>query len=328
MDLILHSFGISLSCNNGSFVVSQRDGEQKRLTPQGISSIQISRGVQITSDAILLALEYEIEVVIVDRAGRPQGRVWASRYGSISTIRKGQVLFVSSPDAVEWIKEIICQKILHQQALLLTLQTTDPRLQLSVARAVSRQEEILLKLRSTSATTLRDVAPQFRGWEGAAAKIYFETLSPFLPEQYQFSSRSQHPALDLPNALFNYAYGMLYGKIEGILIKVGIDPYVGALHRDEHNRPVLVYDIIETYRVWADYVVITLLCQKVFSDAHYSVSPDGAYWLEPLGRRILIQSMNDYLDELVVLNGLNRSRITHLHLSMQQLATRFKSYHQ
>jgi CRISP-associated protein Cas1 len=132
--------------------------------------------------------------------------------------------------------------------------------------------------------------------------------------------------MDVANAMLNYGYGLLYGKIEGALIKAGIDPYVGVMHRDDYNRPVLVYDVIEVFRVWVDYVVFSLLCQNVISEEHYSVKEDGSYWLEPLGRRMLIQSLNDYLDEVVDDNGSPRSRLTKITLYAQNLAQRFKKY--
>lgn len=146
----------------------------------------------------------------------------------------------------------------------------------------------------------------------------------FLPEKYRFNVRSQHPAMDIVNAFLNYGYGILYGKVEGALIRAGIDPYIGALHRDEYNRPVLVYDVIEIYRVWVDYVVFHLAKQEVINEDFYSVKSDGSYWLESLGRRVIIQSMNDYLDEIVEIEGVKRSRMTHLNSYCKKLAQDFK----
>lgn len=126
--------------------------------------------------------------------------------------------------------------------------------------------------------------------------------------------------------MLNYGYGLLYGKIEGALIKAGIDPYVGIFHRDDYNRPVLVYDIIELYRVWVDYVVYGLVFQDVITDDYYSVREDGSYWLEGLGRRVIIQSINDYLEEVITQKGVSRSRITQIQLYTQSLAQMFKKY--
>ena len=103
MDLILNTFGTSLSRDNEAFVINHKDGQQ-RLPVAGISSIHVSRGAQITSDAVLLAIENEIEILFMNRSGEPIGRVWSNKYGSISTIRKGQLNFTFSKDAIEWIK--------------------------------------------------------------------------------------------------------------------------------------------------------------------------------------------------------------------------------
>ena len=323
--MFLNTFGTSLSRDNEAFVITHKDGRQ-RIPVVGIKSIQISRGAQITSDAVMLAIENEIEVLFMDKGGTPVGRVWSPKYGSISTIRKGQLNFTFTKDALNWIKEVISKKIENQQALLLMMRTDDAAIASLRDKSISRLEDYRTKIAALEGDIVSDVASQLRGWEGIASKIYFETLNFFIPEEYRFASRSQHPAMDVVNALLNYGYGLLYGKIEGALIKAGIDPYVGIMHRDDYNRPVLVYDVIELYRIWVDYVVYSLVSQRVITDDYYSVREDGSYWLEGLGRRILIQSINDYLEEIVCQRGVSRSRATQIQLYAQSLAQMFKKY--
>ena len=106
MELILNTFGTSLSCENEAFLIVHKDGKQ-RVPAQGIDSIQISRGAQITSDAVILAITNEIEVLFMDKTGNPIGRIWSPKYGSVSTIRKGQLAFTFSEEAVHWIKKVI-----------------------------------------------------------------------------------------------------------------------------------------------------------------------------------------------------------------------------
>ena len=83
------------------------------------TSIQISRGAQITSDAVLLAVENEIEVLFNNRTGKPMACIWSPKYGPVATIRKGQLAFTFSPNAVGWIKEGLCKKTENQQTMLL-----------------------------------------------------------------------------------------------------------------------------------------------------------------------------------------------------------------
>lgn len=324
MELVLNTFGTSLSRDNEGFVILAKEGKQC-IPAEGITSIQISRGAQITSDAVLLAIEREIEVLFMDRSGRPMGRIWSPKYGSVSTIRKGQLSFTFSKEAVVWIRDVISRKIENQQALILMMIPRSPEMEVAARKAINRLEDYRTKVNGVEGEIVADVAPTLRGWEGLASKIYFNALNLFLPEAYRFKERSQHPAVDITNALLNYGYGLLYGKIEGALIKAGIDPYVGVMHRDDYNRPVLVYDVIELYRVWVDYVVCSLLMQQVITDEYYSVRDDGSYWLEALGRRVLIQSLNDYLDEVITLKGVSRSRLNQISLYAQSLAQQWKN---
>lgn len=321
MELVLNTFGTSLVKENNAFVILHKDGKQ-RLMPDKIKSISISKGAKISSDAALMAIEHEIDVMFVDNTGKPVGRLWSVKYGSVSTIRRKQLDFTLSGAAVDWIKKIIIHKIDNQAALLLSLDIEERALQ----PVMNKLTDYKRKIAQLTGEVISEIGASLRGWEGAASKVYFETLASYLPEESKFEGRSKHPATDSFNCLLNYGYGMLYGKIEGALIKAGIDPYVGIFHRDDYNRPVLVFDIIERYRVWIDYVVVNLAIQRVITEDCFSVKDDGSYWLEALGKRILIQSVNDYMDEVVNIEGLERSRSNHIVIYAQKLATTFMNF--
>lgn len=322
MELVLNTFGTSLQVEDGLFLVKHKEGKQT-IDPKSIKSILISKGAKISSDAALLAIANEIDVLFIDATGKPGGRLWSIKYGSISEIRRAQLEFLYSPKAVKWVRNLLKTKIDNQIGLLLTLDA-ETDLQKNIReKNLNRLRDYLVKLEGIDAPFVSDIAPTLRGWEGAASRAYFETINQFLPSDYQFEERTQHPAYDVFNCLLNYAYGILYGKVEGALIKAGIDPYAGVFHRDDYNRPALVYDVIELYRIWADYVVISLCCQRVIDADCYSVKDDGSFWLENMGKRILIQSMNDYLDEVVNIKGLSRSRQNHIELFAHNLAQTF-----
>lgn len=322
MELVLNTFGTGLSVENGNFVVSNIDG--KRMIPvTHITSIQVAKGTQITSDAVFLALENEIEILFVERDGFPQGRVWSPKYGSISTIRKGQLIFSQGKKAVDWIISIIDDKIANQQAFLTSLIGAETATELE--KVNKNLEELRKKVSRLKGEKVDDIASKLRGLEGAASEQYFKALDLCLPEDHRFNGRSQHPAWNYSNALLNYAYGILYRDVESALIEAGIDPYIGILHVDQHQRPVLVYDMIEKYRVWADYVVVNLLRQRIVSSEMFSASADGSYWLEGMGKRILLQAMSEYMSQVIKIKGTARTRKTHIDLFAQKLAQSFKS---
>lgn len=101
MDISLNTFGTVLTKDKGLFLIIHKDGKQS-LNPADIKSITIGKGAQITSDAALLAIENQIDVLFVDGKGTPLGRIWSVKYGSISTIRRKQLDFSFSGEAVEW----------------------------------------------------------------------------------------------------------------------------------------------------------------------------------------------------------------------------------
>ncbi|MEZ4687229.1 MAG: CRISPR-associated endonuclease Cas1 [Bacteroidia bacterium] len=326
MQLIIDKKGTGLSVKNGLYLIRHDEGEQQ-LAPSKVSAIFLSPASKITHEVVRIALENETEITFVDRRGQPFARVWSPRYGSVSTIRKNQVDFVQSPAAIAWVKDLISRKTENQIALLAILASEEPGWEQVIIEAQEEIEATRSKMMAQQGETLKELANSFRGSEGRASRLYFTTLSKMLPEAYRFEKRSRQPARDMFNAMLNYAYGMLYARVETALIKSGIDPYLGIFHRDEYNRPVLVYDCIEHYRVWADYVVSKLCMEQAVFPDFFTVEED-AWWLQGSSKRIVAQSMNDYLGETVMRNGLSRSRATHIDLEMQALATMFKQFNQ
>lgn len=321
MNIVLNSFGVSLQKESNLFAVFSQQGKQL-IPPRDVKSISISKGARISSDAVLLAIENEVDVFFINQQGMPQGRVWSNRYGSVSTIRKNQLEFIYSPGSVVWIKQQVKDKMDNQTALLLALQNNDARANRIAQSVMNAIADHKAKVDKLEGRIVADIAPSLRGWEGAASRRYFQALNEYLPVKYRFEGRSQHPAVDMFNALLNYGYGILYGKVEGALIKAGIDPYIGVFHRDDYNRPVLVYDVIERFRVWIDYVAVRLCTEDVFTEECFSVK-NGVYWLDGLGKRIFVQSVHDYMAEIIKIEHLDRSRDTHITLFAEQLARFF-----
>ena len=62
--------------------------------------------------------------------------------------------------------------------------------------------------------------------------------------------------------------------------------------------------------------------QDAFSDECFDKKEDSCM-LDGLGKRILIQSVNDYLAEIILSNKLERSRGVHIDLYAQNLAQTF-----
>lgn len=320
--LVIQTHGVQLRLDEDVLVIRQAESTE-RVPAAKVSSILISSACSISSAVITYAAENDIDLVFTGRGGKPVARMWNTRYGSIASIRKNQLAFSTSPEAARWVRELYLEKIRHQQAVLQLMYHPGRVLDRMLDETVAYLEKYASRLQQSLESGCAEDEATLRGWEGVCGRRYFSTLSACLPPLYRFEKRSQHPARDLFNALLNYAYGILYGKIETALVKAGLDPAVGIFHRDEYNRPVLVYDVIERFRFWADIVVLQLCMQQVvYPD--YAEEKDGGVWLGPEGRRILISTMNDYLAEVIDWEGQERSRSTHIDRYAQALAQRMK----
>lgn len=322
-DIIVNTYGAQIRCDNNAFVITTDDSSQ-RVPTDKIRSIHIGQSVSISSNAITLAVENEIDVFVDDGIGSPVCSVRSPKYGSVSTIRKGQARFAGIRDGAEWIKSVLVKKITSQQALLRELNRSMPEGSANYPKTIAIMEAMKKKVRNADGDSVKTIASVLRGSEGFASKLYFECMSGFLPTEYRFSERSQHPARDAFNAMLNYGYGVLYCCVESSLIKAGIDPYVGVLHRDTHNRPVLAYDVIELYRTWVDSVVCHLVIEGKTNKTFCQVSDDGEYWLTNAGRKAVIVKLNSHLDEIVSHGGKRMSRRGVINADAHALAKKFK----
>lgn len=173
---------------------------------------------------------------------------------------------------------------------------------------ISQLENYRNNIQKIDALSINEIADKIRGYEGYAGKIYFALLSSILPEEYQFKSRSFRPANDPFNAFLNYAYGVLYSKIEKALIIAGIDPYLGFLHRDDYNQKSMVFDFIEPFRIYADETVTKLFTAKKVNQSHTDNITNG-YSLNKDGKILLMETFNNFMEsEKIRYKGKNHSR--------------------
>ena len=281
MHIIINSPGTVVSIRNGIFCIVCGKEEQL-VPPDKVKSISIAPGARITSDALLVAIQHEIDVFVLDGYGYPVGRLGSARYRSISTIRRQQALFTMDVRATAWVRDLIVQKIQNSLAVLMAFVSLDSfRDNSDYAVALSRIEEILQKLQTMRVDVpLSEVESTFRGYEGTAARSYFRLLQVLIPERWRPEKRVRRPARDPFNSMLNYAYGLLYTRVESALVRSGLDPHMGVYHRDAYQTPALVFDFVEKYRHWMDYVVVAL-CRAQAVDEDMFFEEDGAWWLTP-----------------------------------------------
>lgn len=135
---------------------------------------------------------------------------------------------------------------------------------------------------------------QLRGLEGEAAQRYFDRFHALILQQkedFVFTSRSRRPPRDNVNALLSFAYSLLANDCAAALEGVGLDPYVGFLHRARPGRRSLALDLMEELRaVYADRFVLSCINQKVVNAKQFEKQENGAVLLTEDGRRAFLHA--------------------------------------
>ena len=78
---------------------------------------------------------------------------------------------------------------------------------------------------------------QLMGYEGQAAKTYFNMLGKLIDPAFTFNGRSKRPPMDPFNSLISLGYSILLNEIYGKLEARGLNAYFAFLHADREKHP-------------------------------------------------------------------------------------------
>lgn len=325
MQLIINTYGTYVHIKDELFEVSlTKDGKKQKhhFACQKVTSILMSKGAAISTDAVILAIKNNIDIIVFEYDGVPVGRFWHSKSGSTSKIRKEQLCASLNETGVLWIKSWLVKKLNNQVDFLKRLKNHRTASAEMIQQKIDSISGLQTKIKELKALKVDEIDDVLRGLEGTAGRIYFQVLSLLLAKRYQFGGRSFRPAKDPFNAFLNYAYGVLYSRVEKVLVVAGLDPYVGFMHRDDYNIKSMVFDFIEPYRIYADEVVFKLFSAKKINDTHTNKITNG-YSLNTEGKNLLMQSLMKFLEEdRIRYNGRQQTRINAMQMDAHQFANK------
>lgn len=144
---------------------------------------------------------------------------------------------------------------------------------------------------------------ELRGIEGKAAEQYFSAFNDMVlnqKEDFAFTKRNRRPPLDNINAILSFAYTVLAGDCANALSSVGLDPYVGFMHRDRPGRNSMALDLMEELRpILADRFILTLINTKAVQASHFERQKDNAVLLNDDGRKVFFNAWQNHKKETI-----------------------------
>ena len=145
---------------------------------------------------------------------------------------------------------------------------------------------------------------ELRGYEGESATVYFRVFDDLILQNknyFSFTGRNKRPPLDNVNALLSFTYSLLTSECAGAAYSVGLDPYVGFLHRDRPGRLSLALDLMEEFRApIADRFVLTLINKQEINKKGFKKLENGAVIMDDITRKVILQKWQEAKKEMIM----------------------------
>lgn len=319
MELTITTYGSYLHVKDGCFEV-KTDVNKAQFSPKKISSIHIATSAALSTDAIKLALDNNIDIVFLDDFEGAYARVWFPKIGSTVKIRRRQLEISDKKEGFELSKEWMLTKVDNQVSFLKELGYKRP----AKEQYFKDSLDYILGIRKSIANLLfgENIIPSIMGFEGIISKKYFEVLSAIMPKGFEFVGRSRQPALDKFNCMLNYGYGVLYSMVEKACIIAGLDPHIGFIHTDNYSKKSLVFDIVELFRIYADIPVTHLCTGKRINIDCFEKLDCGGVSLNKQGKKEFLVYFYNHLDEKIRHRNRQVTRKTAIQLECHHIAQR------
>jgi CRISPR-associated endonuclease Cas1 len=236
-----------LSIAKNKFVLKEY-GKVKHAYPiETIKRIILEgKGFSLSSNVIQTCCIKGIPIDFIDKDATPYATLISYKASTTQTIHK-QALLVQTNTQLLIAKEIIRGKAKNQINYLKYLNKYHTILE----EHISKMEKILFSLKS--ATSIGAIM----GYEGSISALYWDAIKLIL--EVPFEGRVTYGAKDPINSSLNYAYAILYGKVQHALIQAGLSLHISFLHALDDKKPTLVFDMIEEFRTFiVDRTIISM----------------------------------------------------------------------
>lgn len=248
--LYVHDQGAEISVDGGCFVITQRDGLKKKIPSEMLEYVALFGDIQITTQALRQFMKNDIIISFFSNNGSYYGKLESTTSTKIARQRIQFKLSGDTKFSIELSRKIISAKI-HNQAVMLRRYTYGKgNFEDQFMHIKNSQDNVM------SAETINEIM----GYEGIAARYYFEVLSDVVDADFSFNGRNRQPPKDAFNSMLSFGYTLLMHEVYGAIIGKGLNPYAGFLHQDSENHPTLASDLMEEWRaVLIDSLVMSLI---------------------------------------------------------------------
>lgn len=251
--IYINEQGSEISVNGGYCVVITPDKISRKVPIETIEYVSLFGNIHITTPALQMFMQNKIPVTLYSNKGSYFGRIMSNENVNIARQRKQFRLSGDMEFSLNLSKRIIKAKI-HNQIVVLNRYCPKNEFAQSVKNCCTQMKYIIRDIDKCNSVS------RLMGYEGIAARNYFNGLGMCVVPEFKFSGRSRRPPKDEFNSMLSLGYSILMNEIYGAAEGKGLNVYAGFLHQDRENHPTLASDLMEEWRsVIVDSVVMSLV---------------------------------------------------------------------
>lgn len=287
--LYITSDDLFLSFSNGNVVVSRKDEVAARFPLLNLEGIVTFSYAGATPALMGECVKQGVQLTFMTPNGRFLARVNGMSLGNVLLRREQYRIAGSDARSCQIARNMITGKVFNCRWVLeRALRDHALRIdQENVKAASDRIQQLMTQIRHA------ETLDSLRGLEGDAAVQYFGVFDELILSQkidFAFDGRNRRPPQDNVNAMLSFAYTLLANDCAAALEAVGLDAYVGFLHRDRPGRKSLALDLEEELRApFADRLVLTLINNRMIQDKHFDRQESGVVLLNDAGRKLFLK---------------------------------------
>lgn len=286
-----------------TIVIKHGDEKLGQFPSLAIGGILCFGQVSVSPFLMGYCAEQGIGLTFFTEYGRFLARVQGRQSGNV-LLRRAQYRWADDPQkATSVARLMVAGKIANGRSVLLRELRNHGDNSLLKA-AVDRLAASLRRVKQAASVE------ETMGMEGDAASTYFSVFDELLRGTgFAFGGRIRRPPTDPVNALLSFVYSLITQECVSALQGVGLDPFVGFLHKDRPGRPSLALDLLEEFRApWADRFVLTLINRRQMQLHDFVTEASGAVRLTDDARKRLLVAyqerkqvdvLHPYLEEQV-----------------------------
>lgn len=247
-------------------------------------------GRQGASPALMATCaDRNIAITFLTSSGRFRARVIGTSNGNV-ILRKTQYRISDNEQQSALLARHFLIGKLYNAKWIIERTTRDHALRIDKERFKEKSQYLSNAIEQLLNT---DSLEGLRGIEGNAASAYFSLMDDMILQQKEdffFKGRNRRPPTDNVNALLSFLYSILASEVGAALEAVGLDAYVGFLHRDRPGRMSLALDLMEELRsIYVDRFVLSLINRRQVKAADFHKKESGAVLLSDDARKEILQ---------------------------------------